>query len=321
LPDPDEVITQQSKLRASASNLRNDAAVAEIFRAFTSHRVDARLLKGPALNRWYPNEPARSYMDCDIWVPPHAREAASSALGTMGFMPHDYEESLPDWWQEHAFTWSREADGVVVDLHRTLQGAGVDAEACWRIVSERAEVIEVAGQAVPILAPPALFLYVTLHAAHHGEGWAKAISHVEAGLGAVDRHDVVAALELAQRLNAVDSFAAGLRLTSAGAATADQLGLGGPGSVTVALRASAPPPVALGIAQLADAKSVRGRLQILIRKAAPPPAFIRHWWPAAGESRRMLVIAYMYRPIWLLRMMPRAIGAWRAARRSARQHD
>jgi hypothetical protein len=88
--------------------------------------------------------------------------------------------------------------------------------------------------------------------------------------------------------------------------------------VEVALRASTPPPIALGFEQLARAASPAERLEIIARKTVPPPGFIRHWWPAAGRSRRMLALGYLYRPLWLLRHAPRGLRAWLVARRKVR---
>jgi hypothetical protein len=84
--------------------------------------------------------------------------------------------------------------------------------------------------------------------------------------------------------------------------------------VKTALHATTPPPVALGFDQLATARGIR-RLEILLHKAFPPPGFIRHWWPPAARSRHMLLIGYLYRPVWLIQHAPAGYRAWRTARR------
>ena len=63
---------QDARLLAMASNLRIDAATAEVVRALDAAGVGALLLKGPALSAWYADDPTRSYMDCDLWVQPGA---------------------------------------------------------------------------------------------------------------------------------------------------------------------------------------------------------------------------------------------------------
>jgi hypothetical protein len=124
------------------------------------------------------------------------------------------------------------------------------------------------------------------------------------------------ALQLAHELGALDSFATGLRLLPAGEALATRIGVPDVTDVRSSLLASSPPPVALGFDQLSSARGLR-RLEILLRKFIPPPGFIRDWWPPAERSRRMLMVGYLYRPVWLLKHAPAGYRAWRAARRDA----
>ena len=206
-----------------------------------------------------------------------------------------------------------------MDLHQKLQGVGVAPEAAWEILTATTTTILVAGRQTEILAPPAKALYVTLHAGHHGKAWGRALSHLERALACVDVSIWRSAASLAARLAATDSFAAGLRLVPAGADVADQIGLGANRSVNAALHASTPPPIALGIEQLASAASWRARATILVRKFVPPPAFIRYWWPPAARGPLMLAVGYLYRPIWLLRRAPDGFRAWIRARRQVRR--
>jgi hypothetical protein len=135
---------------------------------------------------------------------------------------------------------------------------------------------------------------------------------------AVSREGVTtwkAAAELAESLDATPAFAAGLRLVPSGWSLAGELGLPMDQPVAVALRAGTPPPVALGFDQLARAKGLRARVAILRHKLFPPPTFMRKWSPRAREGRLGLVLAYFWRPIWLLRKAPEGFSAWRKARR------
>ena len=307
-----------ASVEATAGNLRIDAATAEVLRAFDAVCIRGVLLKGPALAAWYADEPARSYLDCDLWVGPADVEAAEEVLTRLGFSLLVDERGLPSWWQEHASSWSRDVDGVVVDLHRRLQGLAVDEETAWQALSRNTETLTVAGYPAPVLCVPARALYVTLHACHHGRAWGKALSHLDRALRAVDESDWVRAASLAERLDGSDAFATGLRLVPQGAELAARLSLAQTQSVNVALHASSPPPIALGFEQLARAASIREFLTIVARKAVPPPGFVRHWWPPAARNRRMLALAYLYRPFWLLRHAPRGARAWLMARREAR---
>jgi hypothetical protein len=307
---------EPDRLSLTADRIRIDAATAEVIRAFDGEAVESILLKGPALSGWlYPHDEPRSYMDSDLWIRPADAGAAEGVLTRLGFRKHVDERGLPDWWLEHGSDWTREADGVVVDLHRTLAGLGVDPEPAWRVLAPDAETMIVAAHPVRILALPARAMYITLHAAHHGSGSYKALIHLERALATVDDSTWRESASLAKELEAIDAFVTGLRLVPDGAAIADRLGLAATERVEVALRARTPPPIALGFEQLARAQGPLAGVRIVARKLVPPPGFIRHWWPPAARSRRMLLLGYMYRPLWLVRHAPRGLRAWRAARR------
>src|SRR3954449_2807270 len=126
---------QSARVAATASRLRVDAATAEVLQTFEAARVRAVLLKGPALAAWYADEPTHSYLDCDLWIGPADFELAGDALMRLGFRPVADDRGFPTWWEEHASTWLRDQDGVIVDLHRRLQGVGVDDETAWQALS------------------------------------------------------------------------------------------------------------------------------------------------------------------------------------------
>ena len=115
-----------ARIEAALNNIRIDAATAEVLRAFGRAGIHSILLKGPAIASWYSAEEPNSYLDCDLWVRPRDVQEAGRVLAELGFEPHADERGMPEWWQEHASSWGRCADGVVVDLHRTLQGVGAD---------------------------------------------------------------------------------------------------------------------------------------------------------------------------------------------------
>lgn len=282
--------------------------------------VPVVLLKGPALAEWYSGRP-HPYLDCDLWLAPETLQRAGAVLERRGFTPRLDEQLLPEWWRSHATTWARAEDGALVDLHSRLQGVGVDPQTAWCMLERERRQITVAGYPAAALSLPAQALYVTLHAANHGNEWGKAINHVERALDAVDENGWRHATELAGQLDALEGFAAGLRLLPSGTALAARLGLPASRSVEVALRASTPPPAALSFAQIAGARTVLERLEIVFRKAFPPAAFIRHWWPPAARSHAMLIVGYLYRPLWLARNAPRGYRAWRRARRSVSGRD
>jgi hypothetical protein len=305
-----------AKVAVVADRLRVDAITAEVLRAFGAAGVESLLLKGPSIARWlYSGNDARPYQDCDLLVPPAQLERAETILQSLGFTKRFDDDRMPAWWREHAGEWWRHDDGAYVDLHHTLPGIAVDDQVAWRELSATTVTIIVGGHPAPALGLPARTLHVALHAVHHGVGWNQPMADLERALAEVDESVWRAAAELAGRLGATEAFAAGLRLTPAGRDLAVRLQLPSTVSVETALRASTPPPVALGFEQLARAPGVRARAEIVWRKFVPPADFVRHWYPAGSGGRFYLLRAYLYRPVWILRRVPQALRAWRRARR------
>jgi hypothetical protein len=298
-----------------AGNLRVDWATAEVLRAFEASGVKTLLLKGPSVVQWlYEAHDPRSYIDCDLLVRPGDLGVAEHALESRGFSPNLYEREMPTWWREHAVGWLRAADGAIVDLHQTLPGVGVGPDRLWLTLSAAVDEIDVAGFRATTLTIPGRALHLALHAAQHGVGWAHVIAELERAVSSTDEAVWRAAVELAEALDAVPALAAGLRMTAPGRTLACTLDLPADRSVEVALRASSPPPVALGFDQLARAEDWRARLRIMRHKVAPPATFVRAWSPLARRGRLGLVLAYAWRPLWLLRSAPAGFRAWRAAR-------
>jgi hypothetical protein len=298
-----------------AGNLRVDWATAEVLRAFEDRGVKTLLLKGPSVVRWlYQAHDPRSYIDCDLLVRPGDLNAAEHILEGRGFAPNIYEREMPTWWREHAVGWLRAGDGAIVDLHQTLPGVGVGPDRLWVTLYADVDEIGVAGFPATTLTIPGRALHLALHAAQHGVGWPHVIAELERAVSSTDQAVWRAAVELAEALDAVPALAAGLRTSAAGRSLASTLGLPSDRSVEVALRASSPPPVALGFDQLARAEGWRARLRIMRHKVAPPATFVRAWSPLARRGRLGLVLAYAWRPLWLLRSAPAGFRAWRAAR-------
>jgi hypothetical protein len=305
-----------SAAQITAANLRVDAFTREVLRGLEDASAQSILLKGISISRWIstPDDP-RPYSDCDLLVRPPDVPAAEGVLERFGFRPLLDETEMPDWWREHSATWTRPEDGAKVDLHRRLTGVGVDPQELWESLSAHTEKINIAGHPAPVLAIPARAFHLALHASQHGVGWERPLEDLERALSVSDEGTWRDAAEIAASLRATAAFAAGLRLIPAGRALADRLALPDVVPADVALRASTPPPVALGIEQLARADGVRGRLEILWRKLVPPVSFMRHWSPLARRGRLGLLLAYLWRPLWLLARLPAGLAAWRQARR------
>jgi hypothetical protein len=300
-----------------ANNLRVDAATIEVVRSLTRVGIRPIVLKGPAVARWlYSAEGPRFYGDCDLLLARSDLEQAASALLRLGFVARD-DRAAPDWGREHASEFERADDAIVVDLHTTLPGVRADDTTAWRELSLGAEAIAIGGGTAHALGLPGRALHVALHSAQHGIEWKRPLEDLERAIAVADESIWVRATDLAHRLDAVESFAAGLRLTESGSKLAARLGLPRGASIDVALRAATAPPIALGLEELRTG-SWRDRVRLSFQKLFPPPAFMRRWRPIANRGRLGMAAAYMYRPIWLLIRAPQGIRAWREARRSVR---
>lgn len=306
------------RVEIATQNIRVEAAAAEVLRAFAAGGVEGILLKGPAIGRWlYSDAEPRSYRDCDLLIGSSHAEAAAETLAAVGFERIFDQSRMPPWWREHAGDWWRADDGVVVDLHRTLAGVGVDDDTAWALLSLATDTMPVAGHPSRVLGVPARALHIALHAAQHGVGFHQPMVDLERALEQVGDPTWRAAAELAAKLEATAAFAVGLRLKARGRDLVARLELSAQGSVEATLRATTPPPVALGFEQLAQADGLLRKAEIVCRKFVPPAAFVRRWHPMASRGRLGLVRGYLWRPFWILRNTPRAARAWLRARRDS----
>jgi hypothetical protein len=309
-PDPEKL----TKLAETGAKLRLHAAIAEVTAELTRQGIPALLLKGPSIAQWlYDEETPRRYNDCDLLLSPDDVERSAAILEGMGYRRFFDDRSMPQWWREHGVVLVRQEDGVTFDLHRRLPGMRADGHAAWRILSADTRHVPVGGRQVAALGLPARALHLALHAAQHGAGWAGPVRDLERALARGDDELWRRAYGLAVDLSAVDAFGAGLRLTPRGDRVLQMLQVAPPRAAEAVLRATSPPPIALGFQQLADADGLWARFAILLRKIFPPAAFIRHWDPRAARSRSALIRAYARRPVWLLANAPAGFRAWRKA--------
>jgi len=320
-----------------------DSALAEIVRLFDSAGVRPLLLKGPAFARWlYDDLRERSYNDIDLLVGPGEFDAARRALAALGFesLPRN---SLPPNERPNSYheEWIRPGTlPLAVELHHTLWGATAAPTVVWQRMTNGAHVIEVAGARVETPSEVGSAMIVAVHAADHAgvarRPTAQRITHrprpdgrvnlnpggrfagrdLQLALQRVDIETWRAAARLAEELGAGALFAFGLRLDSAGRAVADRLGLTDHVPRQLRLRAAGRPSTAAGIELLLTTPGVGPRVRLLAREVAPSRAFMLEWSPIARRGRLGLPCAYLWRPVWLIMMLPRGVRFWlRASRR------
>jgi Uncharacterised nucleotidyltransferase len=307
-----------ARLAAAGTRLHMDGGTAEVLDSFDRAGVSAIMLKGPSIARWlYTDGTERPYNDCDLLVAPEQFDAAGQTLRALGYEPLLDRWGLPAWWYGHAVTWTHPDGRVGVDLHRTLLGLGVNPATAWRVLSADPDELVVAGRRVRCLGLPARAMHVALHATQHGPGTQPAVD-LERAITLCDDALWVGAARLAAQLDATAAFVAGLRLTPAGARIATRLALPDVRSITAELRASTPPPLALGFEELARARTMRARAEIVWRNVRPQRALLMGSDPRVTTGWRRSVWAYMRRLVWLVRHAPRGFVAWYRVDRSVR---
>jgi hypothetical protein len=301
---------------ASARSMRVDLVTAEVGRAFEQAGVQAILLKGPSVAKHlYLDGTARPYGDSDLLIAEDQRPAAEAALERLGFQRHLDDRDTPGWHQV-AHHWIRQADEAEVDLHWTLTGVAAPPDALWTALAARTEPMRVADFGFEVLDPGGRALHVALHAAQHGAGRPRPLEDLRRALEHFGEPIWKEAARLAQELDALPAFGTGLRLLDEGRELADRLMVPADTSVEADLLATSPPPAAMGIEHLAQAKGGRARAGILLRKLVPTARFMRAWSPLARRGRLGLAAAYLGRPFWLVAQAPRGFLAWRRARKA-----
>ena len=160
---------------------------------------------------------------------------------------------MPAWWRQHASVWRSAGQGSIVDLHRTLQGVGVDPAGAWTLLSRETDTLQVAGVSAAVgLAVPARLLYVALTAANDGPS-GRARLNLERALQKGFEAPRQKPPRSPTELDATDSLYAGLSRRPEGRALAARLGLKGAHSVEMGLRGVGAPREALTVDQFARA--------------------------------------------------------------------
>jgi hypothetical protein len=320
MPDPSALPAEQGpsldQLRA-ARNLKVDVATLEVVTALEAGGIPYLLLKGPAFARWlFDMGELRDYNDTDLMVSPDDVTRAEKILILHGFkLPEIYDESdRPS--TEH--TWERASDEAVVDLHWGITGMDKDPKELFDRLYSTHVRMDLRGREVSTLDPAAMALHVVLHAAQHGDELQKTLDDLERALARAPMELWVQTKDLAEELNAVTAFAAGLRLDPRGRKVAMELQLPSDVSVEVALRSEGAPPLALGLDWLSR-QPLHRKFLLILKNLFPSPGFMRAWTPLARKGPGGLIAAYLWRPISLAKESVPAIKALLQARRTAKR--
>jgi hypothetical protein len=294
-------MTTNAEFAKKAWSFYVDQVTAEVTTQFEAQGVASILLKGPGFEALlYDAVDGRFYRDTDVLVRVHDRARAERVLADRGFVRIDRSEPTLGPAPSYARTFHRARDGALVDLHWRLSGAGAPPGHVWSRLSSHVTTLEVGGRPVRVLDAAASALLVALHSAHHGTGRPKTLTDVEHAVDRLDRATWERARSLADELRAREAFAAGLRLTSAGDALADSLGLARPASAAMWLKTNPRTYGAWALDQALQYETTSGRLVALARIVWPSPAVMRTFFPLAQRGRLGLMLAYLLRPARLV---------------------
>jgi hypothetical protein len=293
---------------------------AELFGSFAEAGADVLLLKGAALARllYEPGE-RRGYVDVDVLVRPDHLKRVATLLSGLGYRNstelHGIEYvqgSVP------SDTWVPPAQGAPydVDVHRWLPGTQASPQASWDALWERRTAIELDGRQIPVLRREGLALHLALHAAQHGPDFVKGLVELRRALQRWPPEVWSEAVTLAERVDALPHFAAGLRLVTEGRELVASLHL----PVTEAVEweighRAERPRGAFHVDAFGSAESMRERFGLARRALFPSRQWlvVEYHWAARGPLRLALGYAlHMARaPGW-------AIQVWSFRRRARR---
>lgn len=300
-------------LRARGLRRRDevDRAAVAALGALEAAGVPAVLLKGPALaRRLYRDGEARGYEDVDLLIQRRDLEPAGDVLQALGYVKGQEGLGIDDVAGiQHAEVWARAGDTggpLLIDLHWRLDRCEAPDELFWEALATSRGSIELQGKDVAILSKEGLALHVAVHAAQHGTDDAKAIGDL---VRAIERWPADVwrrAAELAEVVQGVPAFAAGLRLVPAGAGIADELELPATPRLDWEIRhREARPRGTFHLEAIVEARGVRERTNVLRRSLFPTRRWIRRQYTWVGHSRVRLLLAYarhiLRAPLWAAR--------------------
>ena len=307
---------------ATAASLAIDAATVEALQLLEEAGIAALLLKGPALARllYDPGE-ERSWDDADLLVEPSRHARALDLLEAIGFAPR-ISDPLERGSVPHAVHLVREprtsgaAAKESLDLHVSFSGVEVEPELLWSSLWSGRERIELFGRPVEVPSVEARLALVALHAATHGSPHLRSLRDLQRAVRRFDEVRWSAAAELAREWRALDYFVVGLRLDPEGSRLLERLGISHDPPTAALMRGAGMPRAQRSFEQFGRTSGVFARLRLIIRKSFPSPELMRTWKPLAGRGRAGLLLAYLWRPAWLLyQLVPGLRSYFEASRR------
>lgn len=289
-----------------------DQAAAEAIDAIDRAGIEVLLLKGAGLAQaLYAPDRERAYFDIDLLVAPASRTTAENVLSALGYRNVTKDRGIDDVaGVVHAELWTRlgKFGNVSIDLHRKLAGCAAPPEVIWTALRRDARSMQLGDQKLGVLTSSEVgfALQVALHLAQHGPGDAKALADLRLALTSWPHGLWERAAVMARELQAVEAFAAGLRLVPEGEALAEALELTSGQRVLWDLEnRESRPRGTFHLDALSRASNSKQRLAVLRRALLPSPEWIRWEMPWAAHGKARLAAGYLLHlvrtPQWALR--------------------
>jgi len=310
-PALDDFVARARQLRKR--DVLDRAAIAALT-ALECAGVDAMLLKGPALaRRLYADGEIRGYADVDLLIPRRELARAREVLAKLGYVSAEEVFGIDDVAGiQHSEVWSRPGEResrsgpIMIDLHWRLDGCEAPDDLIWEALAATRGSIELRGTKAAVLGDDGLALHVALHAAQHGPGDLKAIGDLARAVERWPADLWRRAAQLAEAVEGVPAFAAGLRLLPGGGRVASELGLPPTPELDWKIHnRQARPRGTFHVGALAEARGLRQRANVLRRSLFPTRRWIRWEFPWAAEGKARLVLAYachiLRAPLWAAR--------------------
>lgn len=214
----------------------------------------------------------------------------------------------------HGHHWVR--DGACIDLHREIFGAERGARACWDALWRDHDEIEIAWLRVGVPSIPARALHVAVHAIQHPGSLDEHTQRtLERAIEVSEPATWEAAAAIAEEIGATAAFDAGLRRVQSGVPIANHLDLSYESTAAVRRSRIGRPAGVHGIDQVLEARGLRARIGIALRKLFPSRRLMRAWSPLARRGPLGLALAYLWRPLWVIGRLPVAAIARSRAQR------
>jgi hypothetical protein len=304
-----------------------DRAAVAVLETFEGAGIRSLLLKGPVLARLLYEGGHRDYFDIDLLVGPRHLAKAREALAGLGYRFGYEERGIDDVaGVVHAELWAQRGEHgpLWVDLHKRLPGCRASDEVVWEALWGRQWSIQFAGRETTVLAEGGLAFHLALHAAQGGpDDDPKSIADLARGIERWTPDVWRDAAELAEEVQGVEAFGAGLRIVPSGVRLAELLELPSTPRLDWEVRhRQLRPRGALHVQAIAGARGLSERANLLRRSLLPTREWIAFEYRWAGRSRAHLLAGYarhlLRSPLWALRALQFELRARRFRKRERR---